>query len=66
MTRKELMEKAFEAQKRTYSPYSHFGVGAALLTKSGKVYQGCNIENAAYGVSQCAERTALFTAIYEG
>ena len=49
-----------------YTPYSHFHVGAALLTKEGKVYQGCNIENAAYSPSVCAERTAFFKAVYEG
>ena len=49
-----------------YSPYSHFQVGAALLTKDGKIYSGCNIENAAYGPSNCAERTAIFKAVSEG
>ena len=63
---KQLMLKAQEARKKSYSPYSHFCVGAALLTKSGKVYQGCNIENAAYTPTNCAERTAIFKAVSEG
>ena len=50
----------------SYAPYSHFHVGAALLTKDGKIYTGCNIENAAYGPSNCAERTAFFKAVSEG
>jgi len=62
----ELLEKAKEALKYSYSPYSNFKVGAALLTKSGKVYMGCNIENGAYSPSCCAERTAFFKAISEG
>ncbi|MDO5100117.1 MAG: cytidine deaminase [Eubacteriales bacterium] len=66
MTDRELLELAKEARQRAYTPYSHFRVGAALLTKEGKVYQGCNIENAAYGPTNCAERTAFFTAVYEG
>lgn len=61
-----LINAAFEARKKAYTLYSHFSVGAALLTKSGKVYQGCNIENAAYGPSVCAERTAIFKAVSEG
>lgn len=61
-----LIKEANEAQKHAYVPYSNFPVGAALLTKDGKVYHGCNIENAAYGVTNCAERTALFKAISEG
>ena len=63
---KDLVRRAFEARKKAYAPYSHFQVGAALLCGDGRVYEGCNIENAAFGVSQCAERTALFTAVYEG
>ena len=63
---KELVKKALEAQKFSYSPYSHFQVGAALLTKSGKIYTGCNIENAAYSPTNCAERTAFFKAVSEG
>lgn len=60
------MSKAHSARKKSYSPYSHFRVGAALLTKSGKVYTGCNIENAAYSATNCAERTAIFKAVSEG
>jgi cytidine deaminase len=66
MANQELIEKAIEVRERAYVPYSNFGVGAALLTKSGKVYTGCNIENAAYPVSLCAERVAIFKAISEG
>jgi len=62
----ELIRHAFEAQKRSYSPYSEFRVGAALLGKSGKIYHGCNIENAAYSPGSCAERTAIFKAVSEG
>ncbi len=63
---KNLIRDAMESMKNAYTPYSHFTVGAALLTKKQKVYKGCNIENAAYGPSNCAERTALFKAISEG
>lgn len=63
---KSLMIQAQEARKKSYSPYSHFCVGAALLTKSGKVYTGCNIENAAFTPTNCAERTAVFKAVSEG
>lgn len=63
---KELVECAYQAQKNAYAPYSHFAVGAALLGKSGKIYEGCNIENAAYSPSNCAERTAVFKAVSEG
>ena len=66
MTDKELMALAVEARKMSYSPYSNFRVGAALLGKSGKVYLGCNIENAAYTPTNCAERTAVFKAVSEG
>lgn len=66
MTDQELMSLAVEARKQSYSPYSSFRVGAALLAKSGKVYLGCNIENAAYTPTNCAERTALFKAVSEG
>ncbi len=62
----KLVALAFEAKSRSYSPYSNFAVGAALLTKSGKVYLGCNIENAAYTPTNCAERTAFFKAVSEG
>jgi len=61
-----LLQEAKKARDHAYAPYSHFCVGAALLTKSGKVYHGCNIENAAYSPTNCAERTAFFKAIYEG
>lgn len=63
---RELVIKAIEARKNAYTPYSHFKVGAALLSKSGEVIKGCNIENAAYGPTNCAERTAFFKAISEG
>ena len=66
MTDYELMRLATEARKASYSPYSGFKVGAALLGKSGKVYLGCNIENAAYTPTNCAERTAIFKAVSEG
>ena len=62
----EMIDKAINMMDYSYVPYSHFHVGAALLTKAGKVYQGCNIENAAYSPSVCAERTAFFKAVYEG
>lgn len=63
---KLLMTKAQEVRKNSYSPYSHFRVGAALLCKNGKIYTGCNIENAAYTPGNCAERTAIFKAVSEG
>ncbi len=63
---KVLIAKAFEAQEKSYSPYSKFKVGAALLGKNGKIYLGCNIENAAYTPTNCAERTAFFKAVSEG
>lgn len=66
MTDTQLLDKAIEARKAAYAPYSGFCVGAALLGKSGKVYLGCNVENAAYSVTNCAERTALFKAVSEG
>lgn len=62
----ELIKTAVEMTKKSYAPYSHFHVGAALLAKDGKVWTGCNIENAAYGPSNCAERTAIFKAVSEG
>ena len=62
----DLVKLAIEAQKNSYSPYSNYAVGAALETKDGKVYKGCNIENAAYGPSNCAERTAIFSAVSNG
>mgnify|MGYP003292793835 CR=1 FL=1 len=61
-----LIEKAIEMQNYSYVPYSHFHVGAALLTKEDIIYTGCNIENGAYGPSNCAERTAIFKAVSEG
>lgn len=61
-----LVDEAFEARKKAYIPYSNFSVGAAILTKNGKIYHGCNIENAAYTPTNCAERTAIFKAVSEG
>lgn len=66
MTEKELISLAKKAAKNAYAPYSHHTVGAALLSKSGKVFLGCNIENAAYTPTSCAERTAFFKAVSEG
>ena len=66
MTPKELIRQAKKAMEFAYAPYSGYKVGAALLTKTGKVYLGCNIENAAYGPTNCAERTAIFKAVSEG
>ena len=66
MTDKELMGLAVAARTYAYAPYSGFRVGAALLAKNGKVYTGCNIENAAYTPTNCAERTAIFKAVSEG
>ena len=66
MTDKELVSLALKAREMSYSPYSNFAVGAALLTKSGKVYLGCNIENAGYTPTNCAERTAFCKAVSEG
>ncbi|MBQ4274034.1 MAG: cytidine deaminase [Clostridia bacterium] len=66
MTDLELMRLAEDARAYSYTPYSGFAVGAALLTKSGKVYTGCNIENASYTPTVCAERTAVFKAVSEG
>ena len=63
---KMLINEALEARKMAYVPYSDFAVGAALLTKTGKIYKGCNIENAAYTPTNCAERTAIFKAVSEG
>ena len=61
-----LIEEAFAARKMAYTPYSHFQVGAALLTEKGGIYRGCNIENAAFTPTNCAERTAFFKAVSEG
>lgn len=66
MDRRELIDIALEARQMAYTPYSHHKVGAALLTKDGKVYRGCNIESASYTPSNCAERTAFFKAVSEG
>jgi cytidine deaminase len=62
----DLVKKAYEAMEYAYTPYSKFNVGAALLTESGKVYTGCNIEIASFGATNCAERTAIFKAVSEG
>jgi cytidine deaminase len=62
----KLVSLAAEARKKAHAPYSNFAVGAALLTKSGRVYTGCNVENASYGLSVCAERVAVFKAVSEG
>lgn len=66
MDYKLLLDKAKEASLNTYSPYSKFPVGAAIITKDNKIYKGCNIENASYGLTNCAERTCLFTAYADG
>ena len=66
MKPEKLIELAKQAMTHAYAPYSGFFVGAALLCADGSVYQGCNIENAAYGPSNCAERTAVFKAVYDG
>lgn len=66
MTGKELMKLAVEAREFAYVPYSNFKVGAAVLSQDGRAFSGCNIENAAYGPTNCAERTAIFKAVSEG
>ena len=66
ISRETLIGDAYEAKKNAYVPYSNFPVGAALLTEDGKIYRGCNIENAAYTPTNCAERTAFFKAVSEG
>lgn len=66
MDSKQLLMEAKKAREKAYAPYSHHKVGAALLTKSGKIYHGCNIENAGFSPTVCAERTAFFKAVYDG
>lgn len=66
MTYEELLKEAYKATEKSYAPYSDFKVGAALLTKEGKVFTGCNIECASFGGTNCAERTAVFKAVSEG
>lgn len=66
MTDEELLQTARDAAKNTYSPYSHFPVGAAVIGEDGKIYTGCNIENASYGLTICAERSAIFSAVSAG
>lgn len=66
MTNEQLIEKAYKAMEMAYVPYSKFQVGAAILTADGKVITGCNVENASFGATNCAERTAIFKAISEG
>ncbi len=63
---KLLMDKAKEASENSYSPFSRFAVGAAVVTSSGNVYKGCNVENSSFGLTNCAERTAIFKAVSEG
>ena len=62
----KLMDCAIKARENAYSPYSHFAVGAALLCEDGTLFEGCNIENASYGLTNCAERTAIFKSVSEG
>lgn len=62
----ELIHAAEAAREKAYAPYSKFKVGAAVETKNGKIFSGCNVENASYGLSNCAERTAIFNAVSEG
>ena len=66
MDYQELMDKAIEAAKNSYSPYSKFAVGACLLTENGKTYSGCNFENSSFGLTICAERNAVGSAIADG
>ena len=62
----KLIQAAIETRKQSYSPYSNFAVGAAVLSNDGYIYGGCNIENASYGLTNCAERTAIFNAVSDG
>src|SRR5574344_1445599 len=64
--RKDLINMALDMRSRSYVPYSHFAVGAALLCRDGKVFSGCNIENSSFGATNCAERTAFFSAVADG
>ena len=66
MLNQKLVDMAYQAMEHAYAPYSHFKVGAALVTESGEFFTGCNIENASYGATNCAERTAIFKAVSEG
>ncbi len=66
MTAEDLLEEAIEARALSYSPYSHFAVGAALLLKDGRIFHGANVENSSYGLSMCAERNAIYHALMEG
>lgn len=66
ITEKQLFEVAHQAMQHAYAPYSHYTVGAAILCDDGKIYSGINVENASYGLTNCAERTAIFKAISEG
>lgn len=66
MDKNMLVEKAIEARNKAYVPYSKFQVGAAIITSNDNLYLGCNIENASYGLTNCAERTAIFKAVSEG
>ncbi len=66
MNYEELMEKAVEASKNSYSPYSKFAVGACVITDSGKIYTGCNFENSSFGMTICAERNAIGSAVADG
>lgn len=66
MEYKELIKKSLEAREKAYVPYSNFKVGAAVLMEDGNIYSGCNIENASYGATNCAERTAIFNGVSKG
>ena len=66
MLNQKLIDMAYQAMEHAYAPYSHFKVGAALVTENGEIFTGCNIENASYGATNCAERTAIFKAVSEG